>query len=180
MDSPYWWKISVHSAPYSGIDVVSPAEVQIGGISGLSEAKASWLVNPLQGGNYTISVVVNASNAEPAECSLEVVFENPKFLVATAVPAASSVSKPFTINATVTNSGGVAAQNVASVLSVPSRLTILDGASRSIGLLQPNSAVLVHWLVSASRTGVYTANIATTASNAQANTTYFTINIVRK
>ncbi len=164
----------------AGIEVVSSEAVQIGTLQGLNEAKVSWLINPLQGGNYTITVVANSSNAESAQGVLWVVFEAPKLATSTAVPAANYVSKPFTINATVTNSGGVAAQNVVSVLSVPSRLTILDGASRSIGLLQPNSAVLVHWLVSASRTGTYTASVETNASNAPANITYFTINVVRK
>jgi serine protease AprX len=164
----------------SGIDVVSEESVQIGSLQGLSEAKASWLVNPLQGGNYTITVAANSSNAVSAQGVLEVVFENPKLATSTASPVVSSVSKPFTINATVTNSGGVAAQNVMSVLSVPSRLTILDGASRNIGVLQPHSTVFVHWGVSASRTGTYSASIATTASNAQANTTHLTIIVNKK
>jgi hypothetical protein len=164
----------------SGIEVVSQQSVQIGTLHGLNEAKVSWLINPLQGGNYTITMVANSSNAESAQGVLGVVFEAPKLATSTAVPAANYVSKPFTINATVTNSGGLAAQNVMSVLSVPSRLTILDGASRSIGTLQPNSSAVVHWLVSASRTGTYLANITTNASNAQMNRTYFTVSVVKK
>ena len=106
--------------------------------------------------------------------------ESPFLQTAPSVPAKNIVSKPFTINATVTNSGSAAAQNVMSVLSVPSKLAILDGASRNIGVLQPNSAAFVHWNVSASRTGTYTASITTNASNAPVNTTYFTINVVKK
>ena len=106
--------------------------------------------------------------------------ESPFLETAQKLPAKIIVSKQFTINATVTNSGSGAAMNVVSVLRVPLRLTIIDGAARNIGVLQPNSAVLVHWNVSASKTGAYYANITTNASNAQTNITYFTINVVRK
>lgn len=106
--------------------------------------------------------------------------ESPFLATVQSIPAKIIVSKQFTINATVKNSGSGAAMNVVSVLRVPSPLTIIDGASRNIGFLEPNSAVLVHWNVSASKTGAYLANITTNASNALKNITYFTLNVVKK
>ncbi len=159
------------------IEIISDETIIIGSLNGLDETKVSWLINPLSGGNYLVSVVANSSNAESSQDSLEVVFEDPKLAVSTEVPAENSVSKPIVINAFVTNSGGVDAQNVNSVLEVSSKLSILDGATRNIGSLGVGVSELVSWTVSASKKGTYSASITTTGSNAETNMTFFEISV---
>jgi hypothetical protein len=150
-----------------GVTLLSPADTAaLGDIPGLEQRKTGWLVQTQQPGNYSFTVIANASNADTVNRTEIIELFAPVLAATMQVPAGNKAAQPFVVNATVTNSGTATAQNVTASLAAPENLTILDGTGRSIGTLAPASSATVSWTLNASRSGNYSLNITTAASNA--------------
>jgi hypothetical protein len=171
---------SLRIALPEGVELASSPEViDTAMIPGLEHKKAGWFINANATGNYTITVIANASNAADANAStvVEFLLGEPSLATTAGVPPGNKVAAPFVINATVLNNGTADAINVSAALGLPSQLSVLQSPSLPIATLAPSEAVVLNWTVNASKSGNYSANITVSADNAAANLTTFTITV---
>ncbi len=93
--------------------------------------------------NYALATEENFERADP-----------PSFYINLAMPAVVYFSTDFTVTATVTNNGDVAAHNNQVTLNLPSGFTLVSGASsQNIGKIETGSSGQATWTVRSSASG---------------------------
>jgi hypothetical protein len=160
----------------AGVTLLSPSDtILLGDIPGLEQRKTGWLVQVIAPGNYSVTVIANASNTDAVNRTETIELFAPVLAATAQVPAGNKVAVPFVVNATVNNTGTAAARDVVAVLAVAGNLTVLGNSAQAIGTLAAGASAVASWTVNASRSGAFAANATVNASNAATNTTSFTI-----
>jgi len=105
----------------------------------------SWstLINGATYENYALATEENFERADP-----------PSFYVNLAMPAVVYFSTDFTVTATVTNNGDVAAHNNLVTLNLPASFTLVSGSNpQNIGKIEAGSSGQATWTVRSSAGG---------------------------
>lgn len=160
----------------SGVQLLSAENISLGDIPGLEQRKTGWLVQASASGNYTITILAEATGAAPANRTevIELLVPAPVLATSVQLPQTNARGRLIVLNATVTNTG-LDALNATATLRVPPAVYLFDAPTKQLGTLAQNASVNVNWTVNAFNASNYTANITANASNAAPNITFFTI-----